>query len=166
MKLRSQSERVWPARWSPFAVEPIHERYRQPDKAPTASCCPVCGAVFLKGRWQWRNRPPGANTLLCTACQRAADHAPAARIRLSGEFEAAHREDILTLARHREAALRADHPMERIMAVESSADGTEITTTGFHLARDIGHAIHHAFHGRLTFDYGNAETELHVKWTR
>lgn len=166
MKLRSQSERVWPARWSPFAVEPIHDRYRQPDKAPSASCCPVCGAVFLKGRWQWRNPPPGANALVCTACQRAADHAPAARIHLSGAFEAAHREEILTLARHREAALRADHPMERIMAVESSADGTNIMTTGFHLARDIGHAIHHAFHGRLTFDYGNAETELHLKWTR
>ncbi len=52
------------------------------------------------------------------------------------------------------------------MAVESTADGTEIMTTGFHLARDIGHAIHHAFHGHLTFDYGNAETELHVQWTR
>lgn len=83
-----------------------------------------------------------------------------------GDFEAAHREEILTLARHREADLRADHPMERIMAVESTSSGTDILTTGFHLARDIGHAIHHAFHGHLTFDYGNAETELHVKWSR
>ena len=56
--------------------------------------------------------------------------------------------------------------MERIMAVESTSSGTDILTTGFHLARDIGHAIHHAFHGHLTFDYGNAETELHVKWSR
>jgi len=91
---------------------------------------------------------------------------PAGRIQLSGDFEAAHREEILALARHREADLRADHPMERIMAVESTSSGTNILTTGFHLARDIGHAIHHAFHGHLTFDYGNAETELHVKWSR
>lgn len=50
MKLYSQSEQVRPVRWSPFAVEPIHDHYRQPDKAPAANCCPVCGAVFLKGR--------------------------------------------------------------------------------------------------------------------
>ena len=166
MKQRSQSERVRPARWSPFAVEPIHNRYREPDKAPAASCCPVCGAVYLKGRWLWRSPPPGATSLICSACQRAADQMPAARIHLSGEFEAAHREEILTLARHREADLRAEHPMERIMAVESTSSGTDILTTGFHLARDIGHAIHHAFHGHLAFDYGNAETELHVKWSR
>ncbi|CAJ0818060.1 BCAM0308 family protein [Ralstonia sp. ASV6] len=166
MKLRSQSGRVRPARWSPFSEEPIHEHYRQPDKTPAASCCPVCGAVFLKGRWQWRNPPPGAKTMVCSACRRAADQVPAARIRLSGHFEAAHREEVLMLARHREAALRADHPMERIMAVESTADSTEILTTGFHLARDIGHAIHHAFQGRLTFNYGNAATELHVEWAR
>ncbi|WP_249221422.1 MULTISPECIES: hypothetical protein [Cupriavidus] len=66
--------------------------------------------------------------------------------------------------RHREVQLRAQHPMERVMAIESGEQGTVITATGLHLARDIGNAIHHAYRGTLTIDYGNAETELHVHW--
>ncbi|MDB0509605.1 hypothetical protein LBW60_19650 [Ralstonia solanacearum] len=166
MKIRAQSERVRPVRWSPFPAEPIHDRYRQPDKTPATGCCPVCGAVFMKGRWQWRSAPPGAATLLCSACQRIADQVPAARIHLAGAFEAAHRDEMIALIRHRESMLRADHPTERLMAIESSESGTDITTTGFHLARDIGNAVHHAFRGKLTFDYANAETELRVDWSR
>lgn len=52
------------------------------------------------------------------------------------------------------------------MSVECTANGTEILTTGFHLARDISYAIHYAFLAHLAFDHGNAETELHVAWSR
>lgn len=52
------------------------------------------------------------------------------------------------------------------MAIDSGEQGTVITTTGMHMARDIGNAIHHAYHGKLKIDYENAETELHVSWNR
>lgn len=63
-------------------------------------------------------------------------------------------------------ALRAQHPMERLMSIESDEQGTAIATTGVHLARNIGNAIHHAYRGKLTIDYDHAETELHVIWHR
>ncbi|CAG9166014.1 hypothetical protein LMG23992_00666 [Cupriavidus laharis] len=52
------------------------------------------------------------------------------------------------------------------MAIDSGEQGTVITTTGMHMARDIGNAIHYAYHGKLKIDYENAETELHVSWNR
>ncbi|MFC4521822.1 hypothetical protein [Cupriavidus pinatubonensis] len=52
------------------------------------------------------------------------------------------------------------------MSIESDEQGSVIATTGVHLARDIGNAIHHAYRGKLTIDYDHAETELHVNWHR
>ncbi|WP_371748154.1 BCAM0308 family protein [Cupriavidus sp. AcVe19-6a] len=98
--------------------------------------------------------------------RRIADNMPAGRVVLAGGFEAAHRQEILALVRNREAGLRAQHPMERLMSVQSDDQGTTIATTGVHLARDVGNAIHHAYRGKLTIDYGHAETELHVSWHR
>lgn len=166
MKVRAQSMKVRPVRWNPFHVEHMPDRYKQPAASPALASCPACHAVYMRGHWQWRPVPPGAASLVCSACQRIADKAPAGTVMLGGAFEAAHRTEMLALVRHREAQLRAQHPMERLMGIESGEQGTVITTTGLHLARDIGNAIHHAFRGTLTIDYGNAETELHVHWHR
>jgi len=166
MKVRAQSARVRPARWNPFPVEHIADPYRQPQGAPAVACCPVCHAVSMRGHWQWRTAPPGAATLVCSACQRIADHVPAARVVLDGSFEAANRNELIALVRHREAQLQAQHPMERVMAIESGEQGTVVTTTGVHLARDVGNAVQHAYRGKLAIDYRNAETELHVHWHR
>ncbi|WER44696.1 BCAM0308 family protein [Cupriavidus sp. WKF15] len=166
MKVRAQSVKVRPVRWIPFPVEHIPDRYKQPSAAPRLATCPVCHAVFMRGHWQWRAVPPGAARLVCSACARIADGVPAARVVLGGGFETAHRKEILALVRHREAQLRAQHPMERVMSMDSDEQGTVIVTTGVHMARDIGNAVHHAYHGKLAIDYDNAETELRVSWHR
>lgn len=166
MKVRAQFAKVHPVRWSPFPVEHIADRYKQPAAAPALATCPVCHAVFMRGHWQWRAVPSGAVRLVCSACARIADNMPAGRVVLAGDFEAAHRHEILALVRNREAGLRAQHPMERLMSVQSDNQGTTIATTGVHLARDVGNAIHHAYRGKLTIDYDHAETELHVNWRR
>ncbi|MGT2491651.1 hypothetical protein ACU4GD_16760 [Cupriavidus basilensis] len=56
--------------------------------------------------------------------------------------------------------------MERIMATQAQDDRVTITTTGFHLARDIGSAVHHAYRGKLEIDYPDADEALHVHWHR
>jgi hypothetical protein len=68
--------------------------------------------------------------------------------------------------RNREAAEKAEHPLQRIMAVEDSADGVLVTTTDTHLARGIGEAVHAAFKGELEFKYNKEENLLRVQWTR
>jgi len=166
MKVRAQSAKVRPVRWSPFPVEHIPDRYRQPAVAPAVASCPVCHAVFMRGHWQWRAAPPGSASLVCSACQRIADRVPAGRVVLDGGFEAANRNELIALVRHHEAKMQTQHPMERVMAIESGEQGTVITTTGSHIARDIGNAVQHAYRGRLDIDYRNMETELHVHWHR
>jgi hypothetical protein len=166
MKVRAQFVKVRPVRWSPFPVEHITDRYKQPAAALIVASCPVCHAVFMGGHWQWRAAPSGAAHLVCSACARTADGMPAARVVLAGGFEAARRQEILALVRHREAGMRTEHPMERLMSIDSDDQGTVIATTGVHLARDIGNAIRHAYRGKLTIDYDHAETELRVNWHR
>lgn len=166
MKVRARSAMVRPTRWDRFPDEHVPDSYKQPSASPALAACPVCHAVYLRGHWQWRAVPPDAVTVTCSACHRIADGVPAARLVLDGAFEAAHRQEILGLVNHRAQRLHREHPMERVMAITSGEDGTAITTTGMHIARDIGNAIHHAYGGKLDLDYGHAESELHVRWHR
>ncbi len=166
MKIRARAAMVRPVSWNRFSDTHVPDSYKQPSAAPSTAACPVCHAVFLRGHWQWCAVPEGAASLMCSACHRTTDGVPAARLVLDGAFEAAHREEILGLVRHRAQRLHREHPMERVMAITSGEDGTSITTTGMHIARDISSAIHHAYGGKLDIDYAHAEAELHVRWHR
>lgn len=126
MKVRAQSIRVRPVRWHPFPVEHMPDCYKQPAVAPALASCPLCHAVFMRGHWHWRAVPPGAASLVCSACERIADKIPARRMALGGAFEAAYRAEILALVWHREAQLRAQHPMERVtLTIDYSNAETE-----------------------------------------
>lgn len=166
MKFRARSATVRPVRWDHFPEEAVPDSYKQPEAAPALAGCPVCHAIYLRGRWQWGVIPPGAASLTCSACHRIADGVAAASIALAGAFEAAHRDEILGLIRHRAQRLHREHPVERVMAITSDESGTTITTTGVHIARDIATAIHHAYGGHLHFDYQHAKAQLHVRWQR
>lgn len=166
MKVRARSARVRPARWNPFLSERTPDPYKQPKASPPAATCPVCHAVYFRGHWQRRAGPSGAASLVCSACQRMADGIAAGRVTLGGSFEAEHRKEIHALVRHRAKSMEAAHPMERLMTIEASDQGTVITTTGVHLARDIGNAVHQAYRGELKINYQNAETEFRVDWRR
>ena len=102
----------------------------------------------------------------CPACQRVHDHFPAGYVVLKGAFLAGHREEVLQLARNREAKEKAEHPLERIMDIEEIEGGVQITTTDTHLARDIGEALHSAYRGELEYHYNKEENLLRVHWAR
>ena len=85
---------------------------------------------------------------------------------LTGEFLAAHEPEILQLIRHREAQKKTEHPLQRIMAIEKTKQGTLVTTTDIHLARGIGEALHHAYQGELEFHYNSDQNLLRVSWSR
>lgn len=142
------------------------DSYKLPRKLPDPTCCPECGAVFTSGRWQWLPKPVGAHAHSCPACQRVADGYPAGYVTLEGEFAREHRKDVLALARSVEKKEKAAHPLQRIMAVEERADQVLLTTTDAHLARDIGEALRHAYHGALDLSYAAAENMVRVHWHR
>lgn len=70
----------------------------------------------------------------------------------------------MKLVHHHESREKAEHPLQRIIAIEKSGSDTVITTTDIHLARGIGEALHHAYHGTLDFHYNPQQYLLRVSW--
>jgi NMD protein affecting ribosome stability and mRNA decay len=145
--------------------EMTHDPYKPTAKAHEPVACPLCGAVYHRGRWSWRKAPPKARASLCPACRRIREHAPAGFVTLGGEFFRAHRDEILAQVRHCEEAEKSDHPLQRIMNIQAEGDGLLVTTTDSHLARRIGDALHHAYRGELAYHYNKEENLLRVVWT-
>lgn len=155
-----------PLRRDELRDELVHDSYKSKRKLAEPTRCTECGAVYAGGRWTWNPVPAEAHDEICPACQRVRDRFPAGYVLLGGEFFAGHRDEVLHLARNREARERTEHPLERIMAIEDVDEGVQITTTDTHLARDIGEAVHAAYKGELEYHYNKEENLLRVRWTR
>jgi len=113
-----------------------------------------------------RKLPEPARGAARPACRRIRDRFPAGYVSLSGRFFEAHRNEVLHRVRSCEGAERADHPLQRIMAIEAQRKGTLVTTTDTHLARRIGVALHKAYKGELEFRYNKEDDLLRVSWSR
>ena len=155
-----------PLRREQLMQELVHDSYKAGHKLPEPTRCPDCGAVFHGGRWTWGAAPAGAHELRCPACHRIHDKFPAGHVFLNGAFCREHRGEVMNLVRHRETREKAEHPLQRIMAVEDTADGLYVTTTDTHLARAIAEALHHAYKGDLEYHYNKEENLLRATWSR
>lgn len=142
------------------------DAYRPAGKSAGSVLCPRCKATYRRGRWRWGAAPAGAVRRQCPACLRIAQRYPAGYITLSGAFFNAHRDEILARVRHCETQEKGAHPLERVMAIEKTARGTQVTTTSVHLARLIGHALERAFKGELSQTYNRGDNVLRVRWSR
>jgi NMD protein affecting ribosome stability and mRNA decay len=144
-----------------------HDVYRSRTKLPDPTLCPECGAVFMKGRWVWSASPKGANQSVCPACRRIADRLPVGLIEMRGVFFGEHRDEIINLVQNVEEKEKANHPMERIMAIEEQPNHTTlVTTTGIHVARGIGSALFSAYNGKVSTQYLDSEHCVKVCWAR
>lgn len=143
-----------------------HDPYHSKLKIKEPSVCRECGALFHHGRWTWDEAPEGAHEALCPACQRVRDRVPAAFLTVSGDFPAAHRDEITNLIHNYAERERAEHPLKRIMGSEKQDEGTVYTFTDAHLARGIGEALHDAYEGELDYQYTKEEIMLRVTWSR
>jgi len=146
--------------------ELVHDSYKLKRKLHEPTRCPECGATFHKGRWTWDMAPPGAHEQLCPACHRIQDKFPAGYVTLQGEFLQPHRDEIIHLVKNCELKEKAEHPLERIMAIDSRGAAVEVTTTGTHLAREIAERLHHAYKGELEFSYNKEDNLLRATWSR
>lgn len=147
-------------------TEPFSPDAYRPAGKPKAASCIDCHAIFRRGRWTRAAAPAAGATLRCPACRRVRERLPAGYVALGGEFLRAHRGEILNLLYRCEADESARHALERIMTVEAVPRGVFVTTTGIHLARRIGDALHDAYKGRLRLRYNKAEKLLRVSWSR
>ena len=142
------------------------ELARQPRKLRGPTCCPGCGAVYRRGRWRWEEVPAAPRAERCPACRRIREREPVASVTLSGEFLAAHRDEILARVRACERAESRSHPLKRIIAVSPAGKALRISTTDAHLARRIGDALRRAYKGELSYRYHKGEALLQVSWCR
>lgn len=155
-----------PGRHLEIFDESDNDPYQQHQKLSEPAVCSDCGAVYHQGRWQWTTPPVAASPVRCAACRRIKENFPAGYVAIEGPFAQAHREEIMGLIRHLEQHEKAEHPLQRIMAVEEEGGNLLLTTTDIHLARAIGDALDHAYKGDLAFHYNKDDYLLRVRWHR
>ena len=137
--------------------------------------CSGCEAVYWAHRWYLPDRAkasgvktegkPYAKTL-CPACQKIRDHVPGGVLTVSGGFAEGHKEEILNLI-HNETERAMDvNPLERVMAIEPTKDGFEVTTTNEKLAQRMGRALHKAYDGIVTYRWSTDTKLVRVAWHR
>ena len=131
----------------------VLDPYQVQQKLSEPSACPQCGAVYHVGRWQWGPQPEGAHAALCPACRRINDGLPAGIVTIRGSLAVRHKDEIIALARHAEAAEKAEHPMNRIAAIAPAGEDLTITTTDIHLPRRIGEAVKNAYRAKLEMQF-------------
>lgn len=124
--------------------------------------------MFHKGRWQWGDAPADATAHRCPACNRIHDRVPAGILTLGGTFYQTHREEIDHLVHNLEAKEKAEHPLERIMDIETTEEGSQtvINLTSIHLTKGIGEALHHAYQGQFEFQFAEEDGVMRAAWTR
>lgn len=143
-----------------------HDPYHAHLKLREPTVCLDCGAVYARGRWAWGEAPKGAHSTRCPACRRIHDRVPAAVLSVAGDFPRAHHEEIVHLIRNYEQRERAEHPLKRIMEIETRDDSLVVTFTDPHLARGVGEALYNAYEGELDHQYTRSDNLLRVEWRR
>jgi NMD protein affecting ribosome stability and mRNA decay len=143
-----------------------NDPYRASLKPPEPTTCPKCHATYTGGRWSWADAPDDSYEQVCPACQRIHDHFPAGYVTIKGEFFKDHRDEIVALIQNHEKSERERRPLQRIMNMEETREGFQVTTTDSHLARGIAEALHGAYKGDLKLRYSRDENLVRATWKR
>lgn len=154
------------ARRTRFVEEDRHDSYKLSGKLEEPTVCPQCSAVFHKGRWSWVTPPVGAHETVCPACHRLQDKRPKGVLMLKGAFASQQSEQVMGVIKNIETKENKEHPLARIMSIETTPDGLVVSTTDAHLPRQIGEALKHAYQGELDIHYGEGEDSVRVNWTK
>lgn len=146
--------------------EKRHDVFPTKGNKRRPSQCERCGAVFIKGRWTWEQAGEIATKTTCPACRRIAGNLPAGFLEIKGAFFEEHRDEILNLIDNVEKTEKQTYPLERIIQIQKNGAHTLVTTTGIHIARRIGEALHRSYQGELSLQYADGEKRIRVSWQR
>ena len=122
------------------------------------------GVVQFGGKWRW-GAPPLADVRggLCPACERVRDHYPAGTLTIPASL-VGDREELLGLIGNIERRESAEHPLERVIRIEESAESTSVTTTGIHLARCLASKLSRRFGRKAKLRYPEEQHLLFAEW--
>jgi len=141
----------------------IRDPYQAQHKPSEPATCPKCGAVYHRGRWQWRTAPEGAQPHLCPACHRTAERLPAGIVTLHRPSPN-QREQVVGLVRNEEAAEKGEHPLNRVIAIEEADGNLVVSTTDIHLPRRIAEALKRAYHGEVEMHFDEDAYFVRIDW--
>ncbi|HTW53197.1 MAG TPA: BCAM0308 family protein [Bradyrhizobium sp.] len=140
-------------------LDPYLSRYKPSEPAS----CPRCGVHFDKGRWQWGWAPENAQPHLCPACRRIEDNLPGGLLTLH-DVPPRLKDQIASLVRNEEAAENAEHPLNRIIAIDDAEGAVVVRTTDIHLPRRIGEAVKRAYRGTLDMHFDDDGYFARIDW--
>jgi hypothetical protein len=86
-------------------------------------------------------------------------------VTIKGPFKDTQQEQLIGVVKNTEEKEKKEHPLSRIMAIESRPEGLVISTTDTHLPRRIGEGLKQAYHGELQLHYDQDEQFVRVTWT-
>ena len=149
--------------------------HRGPKAPPGPDVCQTCGAVFVKRRWIvagtlraraiTRTGPIVRTT--CDACRMVADGSHRGELRITGDFYAAHRDDVEHLLKNEVARGLAGNPLARIVRwTPGDANELTVTTTTEDLVQRLGRSLKKAFQGTVHYEFSHENKFAHVTWTR
>lgn len=147
-----------------FVMPARHDPYRADNKPLGEQVCPDCGLVNRRGRWMRAQATPQAQSQACPACRRIADKLPAGILTVEGAYAFEKRDNVLATARNVAEKVQSEHPLERIMSIETFDGRLVISTTDVHLVQAIGRALHGAFSGALHYGFQEGDYQLRVNW--
>ena len=158
-----------------FTKRVDHEagRHRTKRAQPEPAVCALCGAVYSKRRWVAGDATilsskqlGSARATLCPACKRKREGVPSGYLQASGDFLAAHREEIEHLLHNEAARAAEDNPIAHVIDWKGKGKKLALTTTTEHLAQRLGHALKKAFHGEVQYDFSHENKLARVSWRR
>ena len=158
-----------------FTKRVDHEagRHRTVRAQTEPAVCGPCGAVYTKRRWVAGDATTLsseqlslARVTLCPGCKGKQGGVPSGYLQATGDFLAAHREEIEHLLRNEAARAAEDNPLARVIDWKGKGKKLALTTTTEHLVQRLGHALEKAFAGEVEYDFSHENKLARVSWHR
>lgn len=142
------------------------DSYRAPSRVLSGTGCRECGAVYENGRWIWSASANVTRQLLCPACRRILEHAPAGELWLqSCDYLNTCLDQVVSLLSLEAQNEEGMHALKRIMDIDVQPEGVRVTTTGQLVLRRLGEAMLRSHHGRLSIENRDGERLLRASWS-
>ena len=140
---------------------------RKSYKEPTI--CPRCGLVYRHRRWQRIpnfEQKSAKERHKCPACRKEEDHYVMGIVRITGNFFAHRREEIVNMLRNEEKKEVDHNPLDRIMDISEDKDGVTVETTSENLAVHLGRMLYNSYGGSVEYKFSDEQKLARVFWHR
>ena len=156
-------------RHSRKAIDTENDPYLQQKPPADLSVCGSCEIVYHNKRWYLPEDIDSSKSLervTCPACQKIRDNYAGGYVSISGEFQSEHRPEIINLVKNKEKVAMRHNPLDRIIKIDESGEGVEISTTTERLAQRIGRILKKTYEGTVEYRWSSKTKLSRVTWKR